>query len=94
MSYRYQALYTLESLGGDGYDLGQSKVQMIYQLYQSKIQVRHMVVLSLVIALGYTGGSNINFGGNVYVGNNTGYFHDGGGSTFYRICWTKLHDWF
>ena len=44
------------------------------QTYGSNTAVGH--------SAGYTGGSNINFGGNVYVGINAGYFHDGGGSTF------------
>ena len=85
MLYRVSTLYTLESLGGDGYDYGQSRSTAVggYALhlaedrgetYGGNTAVGH--------SAGYTGGSNINFGGNVYVGNNVGYFHDGGGSVF------------
>ena len=66
----YKALYTMESLGGDGYDFGQSRNTAIgaYALhlsedpgttYGSNTAVGH--------SAGYRGGANIGFGGNVFV---------------------------
>ena len=88
-----QALYTLESLGGDGYDTQQSRSYTLQSWWVLMISDNTLVAedrhetyagnATVGHSAGYTGGSNINFGGNVYVGNNeSGYFHDGGASVF------------